>query len=536
MTDTLIALEGVSFALPDGSPLFTDVSAVFDRRPTGIVGRNGVGKTVLARILAGQLAPAAGRCIRHGRVHYLPQQTAPPTDATVADVAGVRDVLDALARIEDGGLEPADFERVGDRWDLRQRVAAALEEHGLGHLSLDQPAVRLSGGELARVALLGAWLAEPDALVLDEPTNHLDRDQRGRLLRQLLAWPRGLLIVSHDREVLQHMQRIVELSPSGLRDYGGNYDFYVESRTAEREHARQTLERTKHEQRRGQAELRLQQERQARRQSQATKQGRDANQARILLGGLKRWSQVNAGRLHRQRDDRTEALARQVQDAAQRVDQETAIALLPPQPIPAAQRRVATLQSVRLPHGTAAPHPLDLVVTGRQRIGVTGANGSGKSTLLKLLAGQLAPRAGRCEVHVHSAFLDQSFTKMDGEASPLQLLAAANPGASQDALRTRLALLGIDARTALTPLQALSGGERLKTALACALYRPQPAELLLLDEPTNHLDLASIEALEQMLLQYPGTLVVVSHDAMFLDRIALDGRLDLGAHGYHWHH
>jgi ATPase subunit of ABC transporter with duplicated ATPase domains len=157
---------------------------------------------------------------------------------------------------------------------------------------------------------------------------------------------------------------------------------------------------------------------------------------------------------------------------------------------------------------------------------------SGKSTLLNVLAGTLQPLSGRCATHVPLALLDQQLSDLTPALSPLQLLMQAHPGAPESELRTRLAQIGLPGALALSPSGTLSGGERLKAALACALYRAEPAQLLLLDEPSNHLDLPAIEALEQMLRLYPGALIIVSHDAALLQRIGLDTRLELGTAGW----
>ncbi|TBR39437.1 MULTISPECIES: ABC-F family ATP-binding cassette domain-containing protein [Dyella] len=530
MTEAFLTLHDVAFAWPDGQPLFSPLSIQFDRRHTGLVGRNGVGKSVLARLMSGQLEPTAGRLTRSGRVAYVPQLVAAPPDATVAGMAGVQPVLDAVARIEAGSVHVDDFEIVGDRWDIRTQLVAWLNDLGLGHLSPEHPATSLSGGELTRVALAGAWLREPDMLILDEPTNHLDRPRREALLERLRSWPKGLVVISHDRALLQSMERIVELTPAGLRDYGGNYDFYAQARAEEQGRAQQELDHRKAEQRRGEAERRQTLENLSRRQARATRAGRTENQAAILLGGRKANSQVSAGKKQREQDARKDELAQNVRTAAMQVAADDEIALLTPEIPGAAQRKAITLADLVLPFGVAHGEPINLTLTGRQRIGITGANGSGKSTLLKVLAGQLQPLSGRCEVHVPSAFLDQQLDFLHPAQSPLQQLLELNPGATQADMRTRLALLGLSGNDALKPSANLSGGERLKAALACALYREQPAELLLLDEPTNHLDLRSLEALEAMLMQFRGALVVVSHDLSFLDRLGLDLRIDM-THG-----
>ncbi|HEY0915745.1 MAG TPA: ATP-binding cassette domain-containing protein, partial [Solimonas sp.] len=230
-----LTLQGVCFQLPDGRALFSELDERFDSRRTGLVGRNGVGKSVLARIMAGELSPTAGRCLRSGPVHYLAQQTTPPPDQTVAGLAGMQPMIEALRRIEAGGTRQKDFDAVGDRWDLRERLQQELAASGLPRLRHDTPAAQLSGGEAMRVALAGAFLSGADLLILDEPSNHLDREHRQALRDQLQHWNGGLIVVSHDRELLETMERIVELSALGLRSYGGGYRFYEQVRMQERE-------------------------------------------------------------------------------------------------------------------------------------------------------------------------------------------------------------------------------------------------------------------------------------------------------------
>ena len=312
-----ITLDGVTYSLPDGSMLFSDLHEQFDQQATGLVGRNGAGKTVLARILAGQLAPASGRCVRHGSVYYLAQQVAPAPGATIADLAGVRAELDALARIEAGSVAVQDFDLVGDRWDLPQLLQQELDRSGLDRHDANTPASALSGGEAMRVALAGAMVSGADFLLLDEPSNHLDRHHRQALIAQLQRWPRGLLVVSHDRQLLDTMARIVELSPQGLRSYGGNYSFYAAARAQEHQSALDQLDHRKLERQREEQAMRTQRELQDQRQARGARQGKEANQARILLGRQKERSESSAGKLRQQQDAAREQLSERVRAAAQ---------------------------------------------------------------------------------------------------------------------------------------------------------------------------------------------------------------------------
>ncbi|WP_312517391.1 ABC-F family ATP-binding cassette domain-containing protein [Massilia sp.] len=525
MTNPLLTLEGVSFILPDGRTLFSDLTWQSDARRTGLVGRNGAGKSVLARLLAGELTPTHGRCTRRGSVHYLSQQAGDCGAHSVAELAGIASITRALARIEAGSVDAADFDSVGEHWDIAARLQQALERQGLGGVVLDTPVASLSGGEAMCVALAGAMLSEPDMLILDEPSNHLDAVHRQALIAQLREWNKGLLVISHDRELLKEMECIVELSAHGLRSYGGDYTFYQQARRHEQDSAQQTLTHARLELKRDEQARREQRERQERRQAHGNRSGKDANQAAILLGRARERSEGSAGRLQRLHDAaRGEGLAR-VQDAARQADQDSAVRIHVVSGAQPAQRRVAELEAVTLPYVAPPLGRIDLHLDGRQRIAIVGPNGCGKSTLLKVLAGRLDPVAGHRSLVPDVAYLDQQLSTLDPARSTLDQLLAVNRSAGQDMLRTWLVQLGLDARLVNQPSGQLSGGERLKAALACALYADPPPSLLLLDEPTNHLDLASLGALEAMLGAYGGALVLVSHDRVFLERVELTHRL-----------
>ncbi|BCL74724.1 ABC transporter ATP-binding protein [Jeongeupia sp. HS-3] len=525
---SVLTLACVGFNLPDGRALLTGLSYTFDARTTGLVGRNGIGKSVLARLLAGQLVPGTGT-IRAPVVHYLPQQLDPAHYRDVAELAGIAPVLSALQRIEAGSCDEADFALVGDRWDIRSRLAARLNDAGLGHLHADTPAASLSGGECTRVALIGALLSDADFLILDEPSNHLDARQRRLLHAELARWPRGLLVISHDRDLLRQMACIVELSEAGLTRYGGNYDFYTAAKAQEQDAAVARLEHARTAQRRGEADLQLQAQKQAQRVARGNRSARDSNQAKILLGMQQQRCEQSSGRLQQQGLARRDALAGDVAAARGQVQPAAELLLMPPDAGLTSQKQLLALDALRLPFGDATP--IDLHLSGPRRLALVGANGCGKSTLLKVLAGQLAPAGGDCRVHLPPVYLDQHAGILCPDSSVLAQLQRHNPALGEGEARTRLALLGLDTARALQPAGLLSGGERLKAALACVLYAERPAQLLLLDEPTNHLDLAGIAALERMLRQYRGALLVVSHDEDFLGALSLDGRVVFAAGG-----
>lgn len=524
MTNTQVTLDGVSCILPDGRTLFSDIHASFHTRRIGLVGRNGVGKSVLARMVAGLLPPSAGRILTQARMHYLAQEPARGEGDTAATIAGIAPVMRALARIASGSVDPRDYDTVGTRWDINEIFEATLVTHGLAHLKADTPAWQLSGGEASRVAFMGALLSEADILVLDEPSNHLDIVARGLLMEKMDEWPGGMIVISHDRKLLRRMDCIAELAPSGLRMYGGDYDFYAMQSAQERASALRELGQLKAERRNEERAIRDVLERAERRIARGLRSSREANQAPILLGRQKERSQATAGRLRERQAAQRAALNEQVSEAARRVEtrESPSLRLATGRPT---RFRLAMLKAVRLAHGAGPGGEIDLLVTAGQRIALTGPNGSGKSTLLRTLADMLPPLSGERYAWAPMAYLDQQLSTIDPDKSPLTLIQSANPTMTPTDARARLSQIGVDAASVTAPSGLLSGGQRLAVGIALAIYADPPAVLLLLDEPANHLDLESLQALEDMLRAYDGSLVVASHDEDFLERIGVSERL-----------
>ena len=524
MTTHPLTLERVTCRLPDGRALFSDLSFTFDPIATGLVGANGVGKSVLARVLAGSLAPTSGRCHGGGRVFLLPALSG-ERQGRVADLAGVGEVLDALDRIAAGRVDVDDFDRIGERWGLREQLRLQWQRTGLpADLQPEDPATRLSGGQAMQVALSGAWASGADWLILDEPSNHLDARRRGLLRDALQRWHGGLLVISHDRELLEQMASIVELDAQGLQRFSGSYADYAQAKAVHEAAAQAQLDHARQQHRQQQRHAHELHERAQQRQSRGARSAREANQAPILLGLQKQRAQASAGRQAQLQAQRLADSASRLREASAGVSASAQLVAFAPAS-PHATQRVARLQGMQLPHGCRAP--LELILQRGQRLALVGDNGSGKSSLLRVLAGQLAPRAGSCDIAVPVALLDQALATLDGNRSALAGLQAACPSTAVAELRTRLALLGLDAARIERPSATLSAGERLKAAMACTLYADPAPGLLLLDEPGNALDLDALHALETLLGQFTGTLVMASHDPALLQAMQPTHRLHM---------
>jgi len=513
----LVSLQHLSFQFAHGETLLEDLNLSIDHTPTGIVGRNGCGKSMLAQLIAGVLRPSSGTLKAYASVAYVPQALAIQAGTTVADVTGTAPVLAALARMTQGQGQSDDLELIDERWGLAERLRTALDAAGLHGLDFNAAADRLSGSQLARVAVIGALLAAPQLLVLDEPTNHLDSAGREWLLQALHDWRGGLVVVSHDRQLLDSLGRIIELSPLGARVYGGNYQAYRKQRDTEQHAAVSAWEHARLERSRERRRLQNDHDSLQRSAARSRKHAETANVDRFTKARWKGAATQIVSTLRSAHQACKNELDAQVRHAYERVAQQTPTLLALPDSAVPNGRQVVALVEARLPW--VDQPAITFSLAGPVRVAVRGPNGCGKSTLLKLLAAQWQPVSGECSVPVPCAYIDQHLALLDDQRSIIEQLNLLDTPLAEADVRTRLALLQLDAVRVTRPTGHLSGGERLKAAMAVALWRQVPAQLLLLDEPTNHLDLESVLAFEQALKGFNGAIVAVSHDAAFLQAI-----------------
>ncbi|HID1001374.1 TPA: ABC-F family ATP-binding cassette domain-containing protein [Enterobacter roggenkampii] len=516
-------LHQVTCQFPTGDTLFGPLNLTLEPSLCALVGRNGSGKTRLLRLLAGLDEPATGHIERFGSHFYVAQQHVISSQTTLAELLGYDAIFAARKRIDSGDYQPDDLALLDGYWDIAERLSEAFINATLPPFEPDKPAIELSGGERIRALLCGAFTAGADFLLLDEPTNHLDRQGRAWFYDQLSRYQGGVLVASHDRELLEQVPRILELSASGLRSYGGNYADYQAQRDAEQQAARAALEHAATERKRTRARMQKEHDDSQRRSAKTLRTVDTLNIASFERVKYKGAAKERIGTWKKQHSEQNEALNAAVNKARERVEDDNPVMFtLPGSQIPEV-KQVLVLEDLVLQHVPVPP--LNWRMDGPMRVALKGPNGCGKSTLLKTLLGEVAPRSGSCKVSVSCAYLDQHLSRLDLSQSVMTHLNLSHTPLEEGVLRTRLAQLQLGADKVMLPLAALSGGERLKAALACVLRRAEATQLLLLDEPTNHLDLASVQAIEAALAGFPGALLVVSHDEAFLSGLTLTHEL-----------
>ena len=498
---------GKSYA---GQPILRDLSwRIPDRERIGLVGPNGAGKTTLCRLLAGVEEPDEGRIgrPRETTVGYLPQEAAGnPEGSVLAEVlAGFADVWQVEREMEDvaarlaaatGAESAALTARYGDLqhrfealggYRLETEANTILSGLGFRPPEFSRPLSEFSGGWRMRAMLARLLLQRPSLLLLDEPTNHLDIESLEWLESFLADYEGTVVIVSHDRYFLNRMvTSIAELAPSGLTVYPGDYDEYLVQRQARRE----LLE----------AQARNQAKRIAEIERFIERFRYQASKARQVQSRVKMLDRID----------------RMVVEDEARV-----IRFSFPQP-PRTGRRVATLKAIHKAYGDNVVYAgVDFEVERGAKIALVGPNGAGKSTLLRMLAGALAFDRGERTLGAHVAvhyYAQHQLEALTPTLTVFEELERAAPEFGQTRLRTILGTFLFSGDAVEKKISVLSGGEKARVALAKMLVRP--AALLCLDEPTNHLDLASREVLESALAAFPGTIVFISHDRYFINRIA----------------
>jgi len=421
-----VAASDLSFSFPNGRVVLSRLNCSFNPGRTGLIGVNGSGKSTLLRLIAGELRPSSGTVIVTGEVGYLPQNLTLDGTASVASLLGIAAVCEAIAAIEAGSVDPAAFDTVGDGWDIEDRAREWLSRLGLGHVGLDDPVGRLSGGEAVLTALSALLLRRPSVLLLDEPTNNLDLDARRRLYAAVESWPGVLVIVSHDRELLSLMDHIADLSGNSVLMYGGNLEAYEARLAIDQAAAARAVNAAEADVRREKRDLLETQVKQARRDRMGRALAASGSITKMAAGGRKRAAQESAGRGREVALERIAAARERLEEAEDGLRDDDVIRIpLPGTAVPAGRTVLAvrgldgawapwhsgrpgadgqavdgapagTGRAAGRAGGTESDDPArdevgrlaDLIVRGPERVALTGPNGSGKTTLLRAFAGR----------------------------------------------------------------------------------------------------------------------------------------------------
>lgn len=526
---TFAKLDAVALSLPDGAKLFSGLTLTIGKEAIGIVGRNGCGKSSLLRALADPSSPHEGRVTLSGSA-ALVRQSIDPAARTVADLLDVTQALAVLARLEAGEGTVEDAARAD--WTLETRLDEALAGVGLEGLSPARPVAGLSGGERMRLMIARALLDAPDLLLLDEPTNNLDADGRKAVHDLLTSYPGGGVVASHDRDLLERVDRIVELTPQGIHITQGGWSDHAQARAERLNRAEEKLERAEAQVAHAAEAARDRAEKQARRDARGRRERKSGGAPKMLLDKRKERAEATGGQGRRLAERQSAEAQESLMATRAEVERQRPMSFsLPPSGLPAG-RDVLSVDGLTIRHEDGPViGPVSFSIKGPDRVAISGQNGAGKTTILRAVAAAVNGAEGEVRLsRPPPPVLDQHLSLLDDAQTLLENMQLLQPSLSDNAAHATLARFAFRNADADRLAGTLSGGERLRAALACIFSSDPPPELLILDEPTNHLDLVSIEELERALTAYDGALLVVSHDSGFLERIGVGTHVVLPRH------
>ncbi len=522
-----VSFKDVSFRWPNGEIQFEDLNFEFGPVRTGIVGSNGSGKSTLLCLAADQIEPTGGTVVRHGSFHCFDQTFEHLDGLSLAQYFECEATVEANMRAIAGKASADDLE-IAD-WDLEQRIQDAMTAMGIEVADFTKTIGAFSGGQKARLALAKLCLANADVLLLDEPTNSLDGNGCS-LVRKIISDHKGAcIVVSHDRELLRQMDQIAEISGGEVKLYGGNWDTYRSQKDAELAAIEQDARSAKSELKKIKQQNQQIRERKAQRDARGRAAGRSGSQPKILIGKRSERAQNTGAKLNSGHIQSQQAAEARAAETGQKLARRTELNIELSRTNLSSRKTALKFEEVSAAYLSKEPvlEDVSFSIIGPARVAVSGENGSGKSSLLKIAARKLEPLCGAVTGTSAFAYFDQEAALPNPDQTIAHNFASLHPELTQNDCRAALAQFGFRADAALKVAKQLSGGERLRAALACTLSGRNPPELIILDEPTNHLDIYSIEFLERALSAYDGALLVVSHDREFLQSLKITQNIDL---------
>lgn len=527
-----IQIQSLAYRHSDKTLLFQELNfSLPAMQKANLIGNNGCGKSTFLRILAGEIKDIEGTYLCSSLPYYIPQHFGQFSEMTVAEALNIDKKILALHAILDGSSEEIHFEQLDDDWTIEDRVKEAFSYWKLSYLTLNTMLQDLSGGEKTKVFLAGILIHEPDLLLLDEPTNHLDQEGRTLLYQLISRFKGAALIVSHDRQLLNLQSVSYELSDKGLQLYSGNYDFYAVQKEIENNALQADIHNKEKALRKAKEKERETIERQQKLDSKGKKKQEKAGVARIMMNTLRNKAENSSSKLKSAHGEKIENITGDLQALRS--------AHIPPGTMKLDLSATnlhkgkilftAENMNLKFQDRWLWKDPLSIQIRSGERVAIKGRNGSGKTTLLNVILGKTLHSSGTLQSSpIRSIYIDQEYSLIKDAHTVYEQAQEFNISALQEhEVKTRLNRFLFTKEDWEKPCKVLSGGERMRLLLCCLTIQNQVLDMIILDEPTNNLDIRNIEILTQAMKDYSGTLLVVSHDTVFLEHIQIDRIIEL---------
>ncbi|HEY4323807.1 MAG TPA: ABC-F family ATP-binding cassette domain-containing protein [Mucilaginibacter sp.] len=528
----MLILQDITYIHPDREMLFSGINFVANtHQKIALIGNNGTGKSTLLKLMSGTLTPSGGVVKSASTPYYVPQIVGQYNDDTVAEVLLVSDKVKAMNEILAGNASEENFRMLDDDWTIEERCHEAFAFWKLEDVHLSTRMSALSGGQKTKVFLAGILIRQPQIVLLDEPSNHLDTTSRELLYQYIRNTNHTLVVVSHDRVLLNLLPTVCELSEKGVTTYGGNYDFYVAQKQLENEAQYQDLQHREKALRKARETERQAIERQQKLDARGKKKQEKAGLPTIMMNVFKDKAEKSTSKLKGIHTEKVEALKQELSQLRTSLPGADKMKVDMNHSILHKGKTLVTAKDIQFTYNdqTLWSKPLTFQIASGERLVIKGPNGSGKTTLINLILGKLQPNYGKItKTNFTSIYIDQDYSLIDNKLTVYEQAQAYNSGSLQEHdVKIRLNRFLFTSEEWDKPCNTLSGGERMRLMLCMLTIANQAPDIIVMDEPTNNLDLQNLRVLTDAVDEYKGTLIVVSHDDYFLKEIGVDKIIEL---------
>lgn len=528
----MLTLQNISYTHQNKDLLFSDINlTVNNHEKTALIGNNGVGKSTLLKIIAGELQPTYGQIIVETEPYYVPQIFGQFNHLNIAQALLIEDKLNALKEILNGNTSEENFNLLNDDWTIEDRCKEALNYWQLDDLDLSQKMGTLSGGQKTKVFLAGISIHQPELVLLDEPSNHLDVSGRQLLYDFIQATKGSLIVVSHDRKLLNLLDTVCELRKQGIKVYGGNYDFYKEQKQIENNALNQDIQSKEKALRKAKEKERETIERQQKLDTRAQKGLGKAGLPKIVSNTWKNSAERSTAKIASVHSEKIGGISQDLQELRSALPDIDKMKFGFGNSALHKGKILFTAKDINFAYNTQPlwKDNLNFQITSGERIALKGQNGSGKTTLIKLILGDIEPQTGTIyRADNKAVYIDQDYSLLDNKLKVYEQAQQFNGSSLQEhEIKIRLNRFLFTKDDWDKSCSALSGGERMRLLLCCLTINSKSPDIIIFDEPTNNLDIQNVEILTAAINEYQETLIVISHDETFLEQINIERTIEL---------